>query len=53
MINAENKINTPQTTPWSPELHTAIRTVSFWKLSLTELKPKYFNTNQSPQSNKH
>ena len=40
MLNAENKINAQQTTPWSPELNTAIRTVTLWKLTLTQLKTK-------------
>ena len=40
MINAEKKINCKQTSPWSPELHIAIRTVTLWKLTLTQLKTK-------------
>ena len=40
MLNTEKKINTQQTTPWSPELNTAIRTVTLWKLTLTQLKTK-------------
>ena len=38
MINAEKKINFQQTSPWSPELHIAIRKVTLWKLTLTQLK---------------
>ena len=38
MLNAEKKINCKQTSPWSPELHITIRTVTLWKLTLTELK---------------
>ena len=40
MLNAEKKINCKQTSPWSPELHIAIRTVTLWKLTLTQLKTK-------------
>ena len=46
MFNAEKGINCKQTSPWSPELHIAIRTVTLWKLSLTQLK-----TNISQQKN--
>ena len=38
MLNAENKINYEQIITWSPELHIAIRTVTLWKLTLTQLK---------------
>ena len=40
MLNAEKKINWKQTSPWSPELHIAIQTVTLWKLTLTQLKTK-------------
>ena len=38
MLKAEKRINCKQTYPWSPELHIAIRTVTLWKLTLTQLK---------------
>ena len=38
MLNPEKKINSQETSPWSPELHIAIRTVTLWKLTLTQLK---------------
>jgi len=34
MLNVEKKINCKQTSPWSPELHITIRTVTLWKLTL-------------------
>ena len=38
MLNAENKIHSQERSPWSPELHIAIRKVTLWKLTLTQLK---------------
>ena len=38
MFNAENKTNFQETSPWSQELHIAIRKVTLWKLALTQLK---------------
>ena len=38
MFNAEKKINSQEKSPCSPELHIAIRKVTFWKLTLTQLK---------------
>ena len=42
MLNAENKINSQETSPWSPEFHIAIRKVTLWKLTLTQLKTNIF-----------
>ena len=38
ILNAENKINSQQTSPLSPELYIEIRTVTLWNLTLTQLK---------------
>ena len=38
IFNAEKKINSQQTSPWSPELYIEIRTVTLWNLTLTQLK---------------
>ena len=38
MLNAKSKINSQETSPCSPELHIAIRNVTLWKLTLTQLK---------------
>ena len=38
MLNTEKKINSQQTSPWSPELRITIRTLILWKLTLTQLK---------------
>ena len=38
MLNAEKRINCKQISPWSPELHIAILTVTLWTLTLTQLK---------------
>ena len=38
MLNAEKKRNSQETSPWSPELYNAIRKVTIWKLTLTQLK---------------
>ena len=38
MLKVEKRINCKQTSPLSPELHIAIRTVTLWKLTLTQLK---------------
>ena len=40
MLNAEKKIQSQKTSPWSPELNNAIRKVTLWKLTLTQLKTK-------------
>ena len=40
MLNAEKKGNFQQTSPWPPELHIVIRTITLWKLTLTQLKTK-------------
>ena len=48
MLNAEKRINCKQTSPWSPELHIAIRTVTLWTLTLTQIK-----TNISQHKNIH
>ena len=41
-IAKEEKINSQETRPWSPELHIAIRKVTLWKLTLTQLKTNIF-----------
>ena len=38
MLNTEKKINSQQTSPWSPELRITIRTLILWKLTLTQIK---------------
>ena len=39
MLQAENKVNVyKHNYHWSPELHIAIKTVTIWKLTLTQLK---------------
>ena len=38
MLNAEKRVTCKQTSPWSPELHIAIRTVTLKKLNLTQFK---------------
>jgi len=38
ILNVEKRINSKQTSPWSSELRIAIRTVTLWKLTLTQLK---------------
>ena len=53
VLNIEKKINFQQTSPWSPELQIAIRTVTSWKLTLTQLKTNISQHKISHPYNKH
>ena len=47
MLKAENNIKGQSNTyPWSPELHDAVRSVSIWKVKLTQNKTKVSHLNQ-------
>ena len=47
ILKVENTITgTQYTYPWSSELHDAIRTISIWKMTLTQFKTKISQSNQ-------